>query len=435
MNLTLIREGLPFALEMLAVTLISMRWLNRRAHFWLRVAALAAALAAELVGYSMLFQDFNWIWFLLVFVTVALGDALCCELNWIDALYCAALAYATQHLASSLYILLVFRGSAPQWSDGLYLVVDALVFAGFAFFFAKRLPDKGKYGVSANTVLSITALVLFVALFLSMYCKMAVDATTLAGGEQGMVALFRGSLLFDILVCFFVLWSQLIQRREITASKALEKSRILWKQNERQYALSKENVELINRKCHDLRHQIAALSYAEGGSERRQAFVREVQDMLDVYDSKTDTGNEALNTILMEKGLYCKLHQIQWTCVADGSALAFMDVVDLYTLFGNAIDNAIESVEKIDDPDKRIISTAVWRKDSFAMIQIENYYEGEIALRDGLPLTSKGDTSNHGFGLKSMRKIAEKYNGTLSVRTEDHRFLLYVMLPLEEFYS
>ena len=179
-----------------------------------------------------------------------------------------------------------------------------------------------------------------------------------------------------------------------------------------------------------MRHQIAALSYAEGASERRQAFVRDVQNMLDVYDSKTDTGNEALNTILMEKGLYCKLHGISWTCVADGAILNFMDVVDLYTLFGNAIDNAIESVEKIDDKDKRIISATVWKKDSFAIIQIKNYYEGALTLRDGLPLTSKGDTDNHGFGLRSMRKIAEKYQGTLSVKLEDKAFLLYVMLPL-----
>ena len=59
--------------------------------------------------------------------------------------------------------------------------------------------------------------------------------------------------------------------------------------------------------------------------------------------------------------------------------------------------------------------------------------EGVVLLRNddnGLPLTSKGDTDNHGFGLRSMRKIAEKYQGTLSVKLEDKAFLLYVMLPL-----
>ena len=82
--------------------------------------------------------------------------------------------------------------------------------------------------------------------------------------------------------------------------------------------------------------------------------------------------------------------------------------------------------------EKRIITASVWRRDSFAIIQVENYYEGSLVLRDGLPLTSKGDTSSHGFGLKSMRRIAEKYRGTLSVKAEDNRFLLYVMLPIDD---
>ena len=432
MDVEIFRSGLPFCLEMLLCTLLFCLPLRHRPRFWLRLGLGALVVLLVLLALAALCLELNTWWFLLVFALAAALVCFCCEVSWTDALYCAALAYAAQHFASSLYILLVFRGSAPEWNNALYILLDALVFASFYFLFARKLPDDGEYGVRPVTAFSVTGLVLFVVVFLSLYCKKAADAASLTGGGSGYIALFRGTQMFDMLVCFFLLLSQRIQRREITASKALEKSRILWQQNQRQYAMNKENVELINRKCHDLRHQIAALSYAEGGSARRQAFVKEVQGMLDVYDSKMDTGNEALNTILMEKGLYCKLHDIQWTCVADGSSLGFMDVVDLYTLFGNAIDNAIESVEKIEDKDKRIISASVWRKDGFAMIQIQNYYEGVLALRDGLPVTSKGDTDNHGFGLRSMRKIAEKYQGTLSVKTEGHSFLLYVMLPLPQ---
>ena len=433
MDGSIVRQALPFCLEMYLALSLYLQPLRLRERFWLRMAASALCFALALLVYGFAVRAFGSIWFVLVFL-LAVGMArFCCLISWTDALYAAALAYDTQHIASTLYILLAFRGSVPQWSNALYIVVDLLVFAAVYLLFSRRLPEQGEYRVTATTAVMLSVLVLFTALFLSTFCKKAVDASALVQGGSGYyIALFRGSLLFDLLASFLLLWSQWMRRRETTASKALEKSRVLWRQNERQYALSRENVELINRKCHDLRHQIAALSYAEGGSERRQAFVREVQDMLDVYDSKTDTGNEALNTILMEKGLYCKLHDIQWTCVADGSILSFMDVVDLYTLFGNAIDNAIECVERFEDKDKRIISASVWRKDAFAIIQVENYFEGSLVLRDGLPLTSKGDTSSHGFGLKSMRRIAEKYQGTLSVKAEDNSFLLYVMLPIAE---
>ncbi len=432
MDWSIVRQGFPFCLEMLLALALFLQPLKRRERFWLRLAASAALLMLALVLYGLFARKFEWLWFVLVFFAAVGIARFCCELSWTGALYAAALAYDTQHIASTLYILLIFRGSAPEWNNALYIVLDALVFAAVSFSLARRLPEQGEYHVTPNTAVTLAALVLFTALFLSTFCKRAVDVSILADGSDGYIALFQGSLLFDLLASFLLLWSQWMRRRETAVSRALEKSRVLWRQNERQYALSRENVELINRKCHDLRHQIAALSYAEGGSERRKAFVREVQDMVDIYDSKTDTGNEALNTILMEKGLYCKLHGIQWTCVADGSCLSFMDVVDLYTLFGNAIDNAIESVERLADEEKRIITASVWRRESFAIIQVENYYEGSLVLRDGLPLTSKGDTSSHGFGLKSMRRIAEKYRGTLSVKAEDNRFLLYVMLPIDD---
>ena len=58
------------------------------------------------------------------------------------------------------------------------------------------------------------------------------------------------------------------------------------------------------------------------------------------------TGNEILDTILTEKSLICENSGIHINCVADGSLLAFMNPVDLYTLFGNALDNAIEAGEK-----------------------------------------------------------------------------------------
>lgn len=429
---SMLQSGYPFCLELLLASLLFELSLNKRDRFPLRFLLSAVLMAGELLAYCALVRDMDWTWFLLVFLTTAAAVRFCCDVSWVDALYCAALAYATQHFSSSLYILLVYRGSQPQWNTALFIAVDAVVYVSFFLLFSRRLSEDGEYRVTPVTAVSVAVAVLFVSLFLSIYSKKAADAAAAAGIGAGYAELFRSCQLFDMVACFFLLWSQRMQRTEVKTSRALEKSRILWQQSQRQYALSRENVELINQKCHDLRHQIAALSYADSASERRRAFVRDVQNMLDVYDSKTDTGNEALNTILMEKGLYCKLHGIQWTCVADGGILNFMDVVDLYTLFGNAIDNAIESVEKINDQEKRIISASVWKKDNFAIIQIQNRYEGTLTLKNGLPLTSKGDTDNHGFGLRSMRKIAEKYQGTLSVKLEDKAFLLYVMLPLPE---
>ena len=64
-------------------------------------------------------------------------------------------------------------------------------------------------------------------------------------------------------------------------------------------------------------------------------------------------------------------------------------------------------------------------------IHEENYFVGELDLSDGLPRTTKDDKDNHGFGMLSIRSLAEHHGGALTVRTEGELFLLDVLLPLE----
>ena len=93
--------------------------------------------------------------------------------------------------------------------------------------------------------------------------------------------------------------------------------------------------------------------------------------------------------------------------------MEFMDVVDLFTVMGNALDNAVESVEKRDKDQYKSIGVRVWKKDLFAVIQVENSFDGE-----------------HGIGIRSIKSIVEKYQGTVSVRVQDGNFVLTILLPI-----
>jgi sensor histidine kinase regulating citrate/malate metabolism len=237
--------------------------------------------------------------------------------------------------------------------------------------------------------------------------------------------------IYAMFVCFLTLSLLKLYRNELHAWKILDRNKTIWDQRKMQYQFSKENMDLINRKFHDMKHQLAAISQMENADGRKAAVVQELEDMMYASDSYAQTGNEALDTILTEKGLYCGAHDIRWTCVADGSFLNFMDVVDLYTLMGNALDNAVESVEKSEDPEKRFISVNIRKEKSFALIQIKNHMEGRLQFRENLPVTSKADTDSHGFGMKSIKTIVEKYHGTMTVSTEDNTFTLNILLPLD----
>ena len=228
-----------------------------------------------------------------------------------------------------------------------------------------------------------------------------------------------------------ILYAYHLQRAELQMRHELETIDSILRSQYAQYQQSRESIDLINRKYHDLKHQIAALR-AEPDAERRSAWLDEMESDINTYEAQNKTGNQVLDVLLTGKSLYCQKHGIHLTTVADGTVLAGVSPMDLCTLVGNALDNAIESVKKIEDKEKRLIHVAVSRQKNFALLRFENCFEGELTFENGLPRTTKGNTDYHGYGLKSIRRTAQKYGGTVTVNTRKNWFELKILLPLAE---
>jgi sensor histidine kinase regulating citrate/malate metabolism len=101
----------------------------------------------------------------------------------------------------------------------------------------------------------------------------------------------------------------------------------------------------------------------------------------------------------------------------------------LYSLFNNAIGNAIEAVKKLSDPEKRVISITVERQGGDVVIEVTNFYDGRLVTPGE---TTKKDRSHHGFGTMSMKYIAESYGGSISINTEGEIYCLKISVPLPE---
>ena len=195
--------------------------------------------------------------------------------------------------------------------------------------------------------------------------------------------------------------------------------------------MTEDTIENINRKCHDLKHQIRELRNLSDDQEREE-YLDELENDIMIYDTALQTGNRALDIVLMEKALYCKNHGINWTCMADGSKLGIMKVEDIYAIFGNALENAIHAVMDLKDEMKRVISVKIISQNSILVIQIQNYYSGALRFENGLPVTTKKNKRDHGYGMKSIRYTAEKYNGTITVNTGEGIFTLQILIPIPE---
>ena len=193
-----------------------------------------------------------------------------------------------------------------------------------------------------------------------------------------------------------------------------------------QYKLSKENIELINIKCHDLKHQLNALR--KNPSDKN---IEEIEQAIMIYDSVVKTGNDVLDVILTEKSLLCEKNKIVLTCMVDGKSLDFMDNSDIYSLFGNALSNAIEAVMNLSDTDRRTISLNVSTSFNILSIHVENFFDTKLKFENGLPITNR-DKNYHGYGMKSMDMIAKKYQGALQVSINNDKFSLDIVLPVPE---
>lgn len=240
--------------------------------------------------------------------------------------------------------------------------------------------------------------------------------------------------VFRIVVAIFsavILYLQNDIEKRQQAQQEIAMLQQLCHRQQEQYKLSKENIEIINRKCHDLKHQMEALRTLRDQSEIDKQ-VAEMEEAVMIYDSAIRTGNPVLDVVLTEKSLYCEAHQINMTCLVDGRMLEFIKPVDLYTLFGNALDNAIESVMQQTDKQKRVIQVAASEEKGMLLIRVRNYCDNPPKIVDNLPVTSKDDTARHGFGLKSIRYTAEKYGGGISIQTGSKFFSLQVLLPIAE---
>ncbi len=229
------------------------------------------------------------------------------------------------------------------------------------------------------------------------------------------------SLRLGVLLCFLlafgllmglIKWNRLGEELNITEQLLLREKRY--------YQQSKANVEAVNRMLHDLKHRLSDIEgklTEEELSSMRQAMA--------LYDANIKTGYEVLDTILYEKQLYCQKNGVRLTCMADGQSLAHLTPSHLYSLFDNAIDNAMEAVLRLPDPESRIVSVTVTRENNAAEIVVCNLFDPAA----GHGTTSKPDQNRHGYGLASMRTIAENYGGTMHISTENDVFTLTVRLP------
>ena len=192
-----------------------------------------------------------------------------------------------------------------------------------------------------------------------------------------------------------------------------------------QFDLLKENMDLINEKAHDLRHQLRAAKLASGSLDEK--FMEDVENSLRIYDNSVDTGNPELDMILVDLKFRAAALSIPVKVMADGKCLGFMDRQHVITLFSNLFENALNYEKRLLDESARYIQIQVGLQHGFVHIAVENPL-GQVEEKT----EDEKDPRRHGFGLLSMKRIVGVYDGVFTTKEENGVFKVSITIPCFE---
>lgn len=333
--------------------------------------------------------------------------------NWLEALYITARAFLLAEFAASAeWQLHCWLFPHRSGFDPLALALLAAVY-GLMFWLERSRPLPEKHLDISNKA-ALAAFVMAGTVFV-------VSNLLFLGESPATMNVFCIRTLVDF--CgVLILTLQHEQLRESALHQELSAmDNVLHRQYE-QYKRSKEGIELINSRYHELKVQIADIR-AQRDRAKQDAALAKMENSILQYEAENKTGNPVLDTLLTAKTMECQQENITITSVADGRMLGFLTIRELCTIVGVALDNAIAAVRAEPDPEKRLIKVAVYSQGGFAMLRFEHYTETAPALdADGLP--------KQGSDLKSVRTTVGQHGGSMTLHWENNWCTLRILFPL-----
>ncbi len=432
-----------FMAELVVAESVLVYRFKTRSMFPLRLSAALAACVGFAFAVPIVAENALWyctMFFLLFAFTVA---ALCFlfKEKLLTVVFYAVAAYTLQHIAHELYslcaVVMDFNSgpNVPGGTGGFWLYSNSLnavninpftlmvyfFVYGVTYFFGyylikRRVRDNYEFGGTNSNMFLLSVVILFfdviVSSFITFYSEIDFNKVYIILLES-----------FNVACCVFALCFQFYVDRQEKLKSELAFIERLWDEKKSQYEFTKESISLVNQKCHDMKHQIRKIGSA---SAIESDVVEEIENVISVYDSVVRTGNEALDVMMTEKSMICNRNGIKLGSIIDGNSIDFITPADTYALFGNILDNAIEAVLPLEE-NKRMISLSVTNKKLFTVINTHNCFESKLLFDGQLPKTTKTDTNIHGYGMKSIKYVVEKYGGEMSVNTENGLFNLNII--------
>lgn len=305
--------------------------------------------------------------------------------------------------------------SILKWQIYVFVILLKVLYAVIVY----RLLKNFKYAIQAKdvAVLSISFLLVFTVSFASTYGYLNL-------GESNTLIL---DLITSVLGVVFIV--QFLYSRNVSFLREQEqRGKMQIAQLQQQYAYYQEKMkdaERVRSIYHDLKNHLLIMESRQNTAETRQ-MAEMLRSQIADYEDYVHTGNEFLDIILKDKAAKAREKQIDFSALVDFKGMDFIEPLDISTIFGNAIDNAMEASEPLPE-DRRLVTVKAERVRDMLIVTVENNTLPGTQPAEG---TTKKDRFVHGFGIPNIKKAVEKYDGQCSFRQEDGTYLLKILIPI-----
>lgn len=322
-------------------------------------------------------------------------------------------------LSASLGILFHSEGfidpNVPEFLIGIWLV--RLLMLGIAIVLEKQ---RQKTAGAMRLASIIVILGLFGTVTLSQQTILPID--------EDQVGTW---IILSLILMFAILFYRVNRQREME----LEIAKL--KQNqaeilERDYQALRRTYTDNAKLYHDLHNHIEAIyqCLTQGDIQEAVQYCEELRTPVREISQTVWTGDKAIDYLISSKMALAEQEHIQTEVNIEYPRNTNIRSVDLTTILGNLLDNALEAAEMAPEH-LRFLHLTVRRINAMLIIKIENGY-GEAPMQEnGNLLTSKMDKALHGWGLKSVQTAAERYDGVINTEYADDIFKTVVTLSFQ----
>lgn len=305
----------------------------------------------------------------------------------------------------------------------LMIIIDqSILFYVFAVLLRIFKKSKMNFGKKEWTFI----ITIFAASFLSIAAiQITLQKNDLSEQYIGILMAAELGLILINIICFFMM--SILNN----SHKAAEELSILKQQDEirKQYAENvKYRYEEIRRIRHDMKQSYTVLETLLSENRTTEAidYIRSGRSAIAQTEVLVDVGNDFVNSILNSKLSTAKQLGIEVIC-SSVKDISGIEAVDLCTLLGNMLDNAIEAAEQC-PPEKSLIEVKITSSDEKLIIQVTNSIKCSVLKENSELKSTKQNPSEHGFGVKSIRLIAQKYFGSAKYFEENDTLSCRVIL-------